>query len=67
MEGVTLVAKAKSSNPDKRALIGMRCDPAFKAWLEKFAEHERSTPTQLLELGLVEMAKLRKYKAPPKR
>ncbi len=49
------------------ALVAMRCKADFKAWLERFAESERTTPSQLIELGLVQMAKLKSFEEPPRR
>jgi hypothetical protein len=57
--------------PDDRGrrihLVAMRCREAFKLWLERFAESERTTPAQLLEHGLLQMAKLKGFEEPPKR
>jgi hypothetical protein len=47
--------------------IILRCAPAFKAWVETFAESERYSAAILLEQALVALAKERKYPPPPRR
>lgn len=47
--------------------VNIRTGAEFKAWLVRFAEAERSTPTQLVERGLVALAKGLKFPAPPAR
>jgi hypothetical protein len=69
MESVATVAKkkAKAKTGQRESLVAMRCTPEFKAWLEEFADAIRATPSQVLELGVVEMAKLHKHEPPPRR
>lgn len=67
MEGAILVAKKKAAKPSRTDSITIRCTPGFKVWLDGFADNQRLTPTLLIEQGLVDLAKTREYKAPPKR
>lgn len=69
--GVATVSKKKrqeSQGEEQRdALIAVRCRPSFKRWLEGFSRQERITPSQLVELGLVSLARERGYEEPPER
>jgi hypothetical protein len=51
----------------REEIIAVRCKSAYKEWLQEFADSERSTPTNLIDKGLAELAKALKFKAPPKR
>ena len=69
VETSTLMAKKKSASKrvKRESITAFRSNAEFKAWLDEFADHERLAPTQLLELGLVEMAKLKGFRLPPRR
>jgi hypothetical protein len=72
MESAATVAKKKPGPKPKddgprEALIAVRCRPPFKEWVEAFAKRERVTPSQLVEHGLVELAKVRGVEPPPDR
>lgn len=47
--------------------IAFKCRPDFKEWVSGFADSERDTPSRLIEMALVELAKLRGYEEPPQR
>lgn len=49
------------------ALIAVKCWAAYKHWVEEFAEMERITPSSLIDIAIMEWAKVRGFKAPPKR
>jgi hypothetical protein len=68
------VAKAKKKtgpkpNPEgpRDALIAIKCFAAYKSWAEEFAEAERTTPSQLFDIAVMEWAKARGFRPPPKR
>lgn len=69
--GTMTMAKKRKTEPQpegpRDALIAVRCRQTFKAWLESFARRERITPSQLVELGLVSLAKERGFTEPPER
>jgi hypothetical protein len=45
----------------------IRCRKEYRDWLNEFARKERLTPTQLIDFGLVELARLKKNPLPPDR
>jgi hypothetical protein len=51
----------------KRQILGIRGSEAYKAWLVRFAEQERSDLADLVDDALVAYAKERGFEAPPKR
>ena len=51
----------------RNAAINLRSTTDFKSWLDGFAAKERLTPSQLVEHGLVLLAKARKHAPPPAR
>jgi hypothetical protein len=48
-------------------LVAVRCRAEWKAWLQAFAESERSIPTTLIDQGLADLAVKRGFRKPPKR
>jgi hypothetical protein len=48
-------------------IVAVRCRGVWKTWLEGFADHQRSTPTSMIDKALAEMAKSAGYQDPPKR
>ena len=48
-------------------LIAVRCKPSYKRWLLRFAKDERTTPSQLVDQGLMQLAKIKGYELPPER
>lgn len=71
---LTLVAKKRSKpgpkpTPDgpREALIAMKCRPEYKDWVQRFADQNRVTPSQLLDIALVRLAAEQGFEAPPKR
>lgn len=48
-------------------LIAVRCKRTYKNWLLRFAKSERSTPSQLVDQGLMQLARLRGFELPPER
>jgi hypothetical protein len=64
--------KAKDSAPapadeQREELIAVRCKASYKKWLVGFAKEERTTPSHLVDQGLMQLAKLRGYPLPPDR
>lgn len=47
--------------------ITIRGSAKWKEWLEGFAKHLRSKPTQVIDRSLAKLAELEKYKEPPDR
>ncbi len=45
----------------------VRCRPEFKAWLMEFAEDEQDTPSRIVNMGLICLAKQKGRKPPPAR
>lgn len=67
-----------SANPDAVELmaildhvqpnaITIRGSAKWKEWLEGFAKHLRSKPTQVIDRSLAKLAEIEKYKEPPDR
>lgn len=56
-----------SAEGPRESLIAVKCRQPYKAWLNAFAESERINPASLIDLALVEYAKVKKYKTPPVR
>lgn len=56
-----------SAEGPRASLIAMKCRQPYKEWVNKFAENERINPASLIDLALMEYAKLKGFKAPPKR
>ena len=68
VEGAVVAKKPKRRRIDRREeLIAMRSTPEYKQWLEQAAEQTHHTPTQLMEMGLIEIATKLGIKPPPKR
>jgi hypothetical protein len=69
----TAVAKKKAQRSGERApegrtdYIRARVTPAFKEWAQRFADHERSDISDLLDNALAHYARARKFDPPPKR
>ena len=69
------VAKKRKGGPGRKptprgprtSLVAFKCHDEYKAWLEEFARSERTTPSQLLDLGLVMLAKSKGFDSPPER
>lgn len=65
----------KKSNPasvppedeQREELIAVRCKASYKKWLVRFAKSERTTPSHLVDQGLMQLAKLRGFELPPDR
>jgi hypothetical protein len=51
----------------KRQILGIRGGEAYKDWLKRFADHERSDMVDLVDDALAAYAKARDFEAPPKR
>lgn len=49
------------------ATTTIRCRKEYRDWLDEFARKERLTPTQLVDFGLIELAKLKNNPLPPDR
>lgn len=47
--------------------ITIRGSVKWKEWLEGFAKHLRSKPTQVIDRSLAKLAEIEKYKEPPDR
>jgi hypothetical protein len=58
---------APMDSPLTAGLITIRCRPEYKKWLLAFAKSERDIPSRLIDLGLIELAKIRGYSSPPER
>lgn len=72
MSSLVVMAKKKSAKPSesesqREAIIALRCTADYKAWVEAFAESERTIPTLLLDRALFDMAKAKGFRTPPKR
>ena len=70
MNGAVTVAKKrgrKVTGESRTALVTFKCRPEYKAWLVKFAEHQRDIPSRLIDLALVGLAESLGFDAPPKR
>lgn len=48
-------------------IVAIRCTPAWKEWLLKFADHKRTTPTSILDQGAAMLAAEAGFEPPPKR
>jgi hypothetical protein len=72
-EVVAIMAKKKSdSQPmpedeQREELIAVRCKHSYKRWLLRFAKSERTTPSHLVDQGLMQLAKVRGFELPPDR
>lgn len=66
-----VVAKKRGPKPkpgeQREFVITIRCRGEYRDWLNEFARKERLTPTQLIDFGLIELAKLKKNPLPPDR
>ena len=51
----------------KRQVLGIRAGVAYKDWLKRFAEHERSDMVDLVDDALAAYAKAQGFEPPPKR
>jgi hypothetical protein len=63
-------SKAASPPPgdeQREELIAVRCKASYKKWLVRFAKSERTTPSHLVDQGLMQLAKLRGFDLPPER
>ena len=58
---------SKAQVRSRKAHTGIRSSDEYKAWLVRFAERERATPSQLIDLGLAALAKARRFESPPPR
>jgi hypothetical protein len=71
----TIVAKKRTKPGPKPApagemrddLIAIRCRAAYKGWVQRFADADRSTPTILIDKALALLAKTEGFEPPPKR
>lgn len=72
------VAKKKTETPTKTPVptppqgtqpnaITIRGSAKWKKWLDGFAKHMRSKPTQVIDLSLAKLAEIEKYEEPPDR
>jgi hypothetical protein len=65
---LAMAKKKKLDNGEQRdSLIAIRCRSTYKAWVESFARSERITPTSLVDIALVELAKTKGFEPPPER
>lgn len=55
------------SKANLRIYVTFRCRSEYRDWLLDFARKERLTPTQLIDFGLIELAKLKGFNPPPER
>lgn len=51
----------------KKQILGIRGSEAYKGWLSRFAEHQRSDMVDLVDDALAAYAKTQGFEAPPKR
>ncbi len=51
----------------KRQILGIRGSEAYKDWLARFAEHERSDMVDLVDDALAAYANAKGFEPPPKR
>jgi hypothetical protein len=52
----------------KQTIMSIRGAPEWKAWLDRLAEHDRSTSVQVIDKALADYARKVKFpEAPPKR
>jgi hypothetical protein len=76
MSTATQMAKERKKKPgpkpqppseQREDLIAVRCRSVYKEWLQRFAEMERSTPTNLIDKALADLAQSRGFEPPPRR
>ncbi len=60
-------APGKAAAGPKKQILGIRGSDAYKDWLVRFAESERSDMVDLVDDALAAHAKARGFEAPPKR
>jgi hypothetical protein len=70
--GSLVVARKKTGpkptpNGPRTALIAMKCRQPYKDWVLRYAKHRRTTPSQLIDLALVDMARADEFELPPER
>lgn len=58
--------KPKPQGP-RGASVCMRCEIAYRDWLRGFAKAEGTTPSNIVDAALAEMARQKGYQAPPRR
>lgn len=51
----------------REELIAVRCKRSYKNWLLRFAKSKRTTPSQLVDLSLMMLAKTEGFELPPER
>jgi hypothetical protein len=67
---VNRMAKAKRGRPPKPSqpnALSIRGSAEWREFLVEFADHQRTTPTGLIDAALAELARRRGFRVPPKR
>lgn len=59
--------KPAPAGQQRDEIVAVRCNAAWKAWLQRYADKERSYPTALIDKALAEMAQRSGFEEPPKR
>jgi hypothetical protein len=72
MSSGSTMAKKSRKKPDTPAeqredIVAVRCKSAWKDWLQRFASKERSTPTNLIDKALADLAAKLGFEEPPDR
>ena len=74
MEGV-MVAKSKRKKPgpkprpegQRKAAVAFKCFDEYKAWIDRIAEEDRTTPGHIIDMALTMWARTNKRPTPPRR
>lgn len=62
------VVEAMEARPSGRdGLIAVKCWRIYKDWVERFAKRRRTTPSQLIDIALLNLAEADGFEPPPDR
>lgn len=71
MRSVRIMPKKPGPKPKpdeaRSETVTFKCRKEYKDWLNEFAEMERDIVSRLIDLGLIDLAKKKGFRPPPKR
>jgi hypothetical protein len=59
--------KPATPGVQREEIVAVRCREVWKDWLQRFAGKERSTPTNLIDKALADLAVKLGFEEPPER
>jgi hypothetical protein len=69
--GIAVAKKKTGPKPKvegvREVLIGVKCRRSYKEWVERFARKRRTTPSQLIDVALMDLARADGFEPPPER